>query len=68
MADLHDGVAQGCVVDGADGLRTPGSCGLMGSQLEVAEQGPAGEILQVDEAGEVGEAVEVLLLLDQLGS
>ena len=67
-ADLHDDVAQGCAVDGADGLRTPGSCGLTGSQLGVAGQRPADEILQADEAGVVEEAGEVLLLLDQLRS
>ena len=67
-ADPHDGVAQGCAVDGADGLRTLGSCGLMGSPLGVAGQGPADGILQVDEVGVVEEAGVALPLLDQLGS
>ena len=67
-ADPHDVVARGCAVDGADGLRTLGSCGLMGSPLGVAGQGLADGILQVDEAGVVEEAGVALPLLDQLGS
>ena len=40
----------------------------MGFQLEVAGQGPADEILQVDAPDVVEVAGEVLPLLDQLGS
>ena len=68
MVDPHDAAAQDCAVDGADDPRMLGSCESMGFQLEVAGQGPADEILQVDAAGVVEVAGEVLPLLDQLGS
>ena len=68
MVDPHDAAAQDCAVAGADDPRMLGSCGSMGFQLEVAGQGPADEILQVDAPDVVEVAGEVLPLLDQLGS